>query len=169
MAFYECVLIARQDVSASQVESLIADYTKILEDNGGRVAGSEYWGLRTLAYRIKKNRKGHYQMLRIDAPAAAVHELERNMRLSDDVIRYMTVRVEEMEEGPSVVMQARNTRDDRGPRGDRGDRRGGGRFGGDGPRGDGPRGPRPPRDNAREAEGGAPAPASAPASEGAAE
>ncbi len=171
MAFYECVLIARQDVSASQVESLIADYTKILEDNGGRVAGSEYWGLRTLSYRIKKNRKGHYQMLRIDAPAAAVHELERNMRLSDDVIRYMTVRVEELEEGPSVVMQQRNTRDDRGPRGDR---RGGGRFGGDGPRGDGPRGdgprgPRPPRDNAREAEGGAAAPASAPASEGAAE
>jgi small subunit ribosomal protein S6 len=166
MAFYECVLIARQDVSASQVESLIADYTKILEDNGGRVAGSEYWGLRTLAYRIKKNRKGHYQMLRIDAPAPAVHELERNMRLSDDVIRYMTVRVEELEEGPSIVMQQRNTRDDRGPRGDR---RGGGRFGGDGPRGDGPRGPRPPRDNAREAEGGAAAPASAPASEGAAE
>ncbi len=161
MAFYECVLIARQDVSSSQVESLVADYTKILEDNGGRLAGSEYWGLRTLAYRIKKNRKGHYVMLRIDAPAAAVHELERNMRLSDDVIRYMTVRVEEMEEGPSIVMQQRNTRDDRGPRGDR---RGGGRFGGDGPRGDGPRGPRPPRDN-----DGAPAPASAPASEGAAE
>ncbi|MEO3429642.1 30S ribosomal protein S6 [Pelagibius sp. CAU 1746] len=166
MAFYECVLIARQDVSASQVESLVADYTKILEDNGGRVAGSEYWGLRTLAYRIKKNRKGHYQMLRIEAPAAALHELERNMRLSDDVIRYMTVRVEELEEGPSIVMQQRNTRDDRGPRGDR---RGGGRFGGDGPRGDGPRGPRPPRDNARESEGGAAAPASAPASEGAAE
>jgi small subunit ribosomal protein S6 len=69
MAFYECVLIARQDVSASQVETLIADYTKILEDNGGRVASSEYWGLRTLTYRIKKNRKGHYQLLRIEAPA----------------------------------------------------------------------------------------------------
>ncbi|WP_193370828.1 30S ribosomal protein S6 [Pelagibius marinus] len=162
MAFYECVLIARQDVSASQVESLVADYTKILEDNGGRVASSEYWGLRTLAYRIKKNRKGHYQMLRIDAPAEAVHEVERNMRLSDDVIRYMTVRVEELEEGPSIVMQQRNTRDDRGPRGDR---RGGRRSGGDGPRGDGPRARRRPRAN-----DGAPAPpASAPASEGAAE
>ena len=157
MAFYECVLIARQDVSASQVESLIADFTKILEDNGGRVASSEYWGLRTLTYRIKKNRKGHYQMLRIEAPAAALHEMERNMRLSDDVIRYLTVRTEELEEGPSIVMQQRNSRDDRGPRGDR---RGGGRFGGDGPRGDGPRAPRPPRD----ADAG-----SAPAKEGAAE
>jgi len=168
MAFYECVLIARQDVSASQVESLVADFTKILEDNGGRVAGSEHWGLRTLTYRIKKNRKGHYVMLRIDAPAAALHEMERNMRLSDDVIRYLTVRTEELEEGPSIVLQQRNSRDDRGPRGDR---RGGGRFGGDGPRGDGPRGdgprgPRPPRDS----EGAAAAPAaSAPASEGAAE
>ncbi len=146
MAFYECVLIARQDVSASQVETLVADYTKILEDNGGRLAGSEYWGLRTLAYRIKKNRKGHYLMMRVDAPAPAMHELERNMRLSDDVIRYLTVRVEELEEGPSIVMQQRNTRDDRGGRGERR----GGRFG-DGPRGDrgdrGDRGPRPPRDS----------------------
>ena len=127
MAFYECVLIARQDVSSAQVESLVADYTKILEDNGGSVAGSEYWGLRTLAYRIKKNRKGHYVLLRLDAPAPALHELERNLRLSDDVIRYLTVRVDALEEGPSIVMQQRNSRDDRGGRGDRGDRRGGGR------------------------------------------
>lgn len=171
MAFYECVLIARQDVSASQVENLVADYTKLLEDNGGRLAGSEYWGLRTLAFKIKKNRKGHYVMLRVDAPAPAMHELERNMRLSDDVIRYLTVRVEELEEGPSIVMQARNSRDDRGGRGDR---RGGGRFGGDGPRGDGPRGDGPrgdgprgprPRDN----EAAPAAQASAGASEGAAE
>jgi small subunit ribosomal protein S6 len=119
MAFYECVVIARQDVATSQVESLVADYTKILEDNGGRLAGSEYWGLRTLAFRIKKNRKGHYVMLRIDGPAPAVHELERQMRLSDDVIRYLTVRVEALEEGPSIVMQARNSRDDRGGRGDK--------------------------------------------------
>ncbi|HIP79191.1 MAG TPA: 30S ribosomal protein S6, partial [Kiloniellaceae bacterium] len=131
MAFYECVLIARQDVSSSQVESLVADYTKILEDNGGRVAGSEYWGLRTLAYRIKKNRKGHYVLLNIEAPAPALHELERNVRLSDDVIRYLTVKVDELTEGPSIVMQQRHSRDDRGGRGDRGDRRGGGRFGGD--------------------------------------
>jgi small subunit ribosomal protein S6 len=150
MAFYECVLIARQDVATSQVESLVADFTKILEDNGGRLAGSEYWGLRTLAFRIKKNRKGHYVMLRVDAPAAAMQELERNLRLSDDVIRYLTVRLEEMEEGPSIVMQQRNSRDDRGGRGDRGDRgdrrgdrfgpREGGREGGrDGGRSRGPR------------------------------
>ena len=154
MAFYECVIIARQDVATTQVDSLVADFTKILEDNGGRVASSESWGLRTLAYRIKKNRKGHYVMLRVDAPAAAMHELERNLRLSDDVIRYLTVRVEALEEGPSVVMQARNSRDERGERGgrfdrgdrfgDRGDRRGGRDFGRDGGR-DGGRG-RPPRE-----------------------
>jgi small subunit ribosomal protein S6 len=101
------------------------------------VAGSEYWGLRTLAYRIKKNRKGHYLMLRTDAPAAAMHELERNLRISDDIIRYLTVRVETLEEGPSIVMAQRNSRDERGDRGgrfdrgDRGDRRGGRDFGRD--------------------------------------
>ena len=152
MAFYECVLIARQDIATSQVEGLVAEFTKILEDNGGRVASSEYWGLRTLAYRIKKNRKAHYQMLRLEAPAAALHEMERNMRLSDDVIRYLTVRVEELEEGPSVVMQSRDRRDDRGGRGDRGDRghrrppREGGRAGGY--RGD--RGPREEKPTASE-------------------
>ncbi|MGD1878856.1 MAG: 30S ribosomal protein S6 [Kiloniellaceae bacterium] len=152
MAFYECVLIARQDIATSQVEGLVAEFTKILEDNGGRVASSEYWGLRTLAYRIKKNRKAHYQMLRLEAPAAALHEMERNMRLSDDVIRYLTVRVEELEEGPSVVMQSRDRRDDRGGRGDRGDRgdrrppREGGREGGY--RGD--RGPREEKPTASE-------------------
>ncbi|MGF1629542.1 MAG: 30S ribosomal protein S6 [Kiloniellaceae bacterium] len=153
MAFYECVLIARQDVATSQVENLVAEFTKILEDNGGRMAGSEYWGLRTLAYRIKKNRKGHYVMLRVDSPAAAMQELERLLRLNDDVIRYLTVRTETLEEGPSIVMQARNSRDERGDRGDRGgrgdrgdrgDRRGGRDFGRDGGR-DGGR-PRPPRD-----------------------
>ena len=136
MAFYECVIIARQDVATSQVEGLVADFTRILSENGGRVAGSEYWGLRTLAYRIKKNRKGHYLMLRTDAPAAAMHELERNLRISDDVIRYLTVRVETLEEGPSIVMAQRNSRDERGDRGDRGGRfdrgdRGGGRGGRD--------------------------------------
>ena len=136
MAFYECVIIARQDVATSQVEGLVADFTRILRENGGRVAGSEYWGLRTLAYRIKKNRKGHYLMLRTDAPAAAMHELERNLRISDDIIRYLTVRVETLEEGPSIVMAQRNSRDERGDRGDRGGRfdrgdRGGGRGGRD--------------------------------------
>ena len=87
MAFYECVLIARQDVSSSQVESLVADYTKILEDNGGRVAGSEYWGLRTLAYQAsRKNRKGHYVLLNIEAPAPAHARVgAQPVRLSDDV------------------------------------------------------------------------------------
>jgi small subunit ribosomal protein S6 len=137
MAFYECVVIARQDVATSQVEALVAEFTKILNDNGGSLASSEYWGLRTLAYRIKKNRKGHYVMLRVDAPAAAMQELERNLRISDDVIRYLTVRVEALEEGPSIVMQQRNSRDERGDRGgrgdrfDRGDRRGGRDFGRD--------------------------------------
>jgi small subunit ribosomal protein S6 len=160
MAFYECVLIARQDVATSQVESLVADYTKILEDNGGSVAGSEYWGLRTLAYRIKKNRKGHYVMLRVDAPAAAMHEVERNMRISDDVIRYLTVRVEALEEGPSVVMQSRDRRDDRGDRGGRGDR--GDRGDRRGPREGGYRGDRGPRE-------GGPREERATSSEGAAE
>jgi small subunit ribosomal protein S6 len=172
MAFYECVLIARQDVATSQVEGLVAEFTKILEDNAGRLAASEYWGLRTLAYRIKKNRKGHYVMLRVDAPAAAMQELERILRLSDDVIRYLTVRTETLEEGPSIVMQARNSRDDRGDRGDRGgrgdrdrgDRRGGRDFSRDGNR-DAPRG-RP----AREGDGEQPATSEqTPASEGAAE
>ena len=154
MAFYECVLIARQDVAASQVEGLVAEFTKILEDNGGRVAMSEYWGLRTLAYRIKKNRKGHYVMLRIEAPAPAMHEVERNMRLNDDVIRYLTVRVEELEEGPSIVMQARDRRDDRGGRGDRRGPRDGGRDGGR-DRDSGPRSRAPREESTTASQGGA--------------
>lgn len=170
MAFYECVVIARQDVATSQVENLVADFSKILENNGGRAAGSEYWGLRTLAYRIKKNRKGHYVMLRVDAPAAAMQELERNLRISDDVVRYLTVRTETLEEGPSIVMQQRNSRDergerggrfDRGDRGDRGDRRGGRDFGRDRDR---------DRDGGREGRGRGPRDSDdTPASEGAAE
>ncbi len=168
MAFYECVLIARQDVSSTQVEGLVADYTKILEDNGGRVAGSEYWGLRTLAYKIKKNRKGHYVLLNVEAPAPALHEFERNVRLSDDIIRYLTVKVDELTEGPSIVMQARHSRDDRGGRGDRGDRGdrrgGGGRYGSDRP---GDRGSAPRAEAGNDAGGKEAAPAGA--SEGAAE
>src|SRR3546814_11245315 len=107
MAFYECVVIARQDVATTQVEALVADFTKILEDNGGRMASSEYWGLRTLAYRIKKNRKGHYVMLRVDSPAAALQELERNLRLSAAVIRYLPLAVGELgrESGREKVRQ----------------------------------------------------------------
>lgn len=127
MALYEHVFIARQDVSATQVESITADFSKIIEENGGKVAKNEYWGLKTLAYRIKKNRKGHYVLLNVDAPHAAVAEMERQARLNEDILRYMTVRVEELEEGPSVVLRSKaekeNRRgprpDNRGPRGDR--------------------------------------------------
>tara|TARA_R110002110_G_scaffold80591_3_gene209841 strand:- start:2687 stop:3133 length:447 start_codon:yes stop_codon:yes gene_type:complete len=107
------VYIARPDISATQVEALTADMTKILEENGGKVTKDEYWGLKSLAYRIKKNRKGHYSLMNIDAPAAALTEMERNMRLHEDVLRYMSIRVDEHEEEPSVMMQSKSSRDDR--------------------------------------------------------
>ncbi len=127
MAFYESVYIARPDISSAQVEALTQRLTEIVEAGGGRVTKNEYWGLKNLAYRIKKNRKGHYSLLNIDAPSEAVGEYERNMRLSEDVLRYLTVRVDELDENPSIMM-TRGSRDDRG----RGRGRG---FGGrDGPR-----------------------------------
>lgn len=113
MPLYESVYIARPDISATQVETLTADMTKILEDNGGKVTKDEYWGLKSLAYRIKKNRKGHYSLMNIDCPAAALTEMERNMRLHEDVLRYMSIRVDEHEEEPSVMMQSKSSRDDR--------------------------------------------------------
>ena len=116
MAYYESVMIARQDISASQVETLADSYVDIIKENGGTVSKKEHWGLRTLAYRIKKNRKGHYVLFNIDAPAAAVQEMERNMRLNEDVLRYLTVKTDALEEGPSVMMQRRSGRDDRGRR-----------------------------------------------------
>ncbi len=118
MAYYENVFIARQDISSSQVETLAENLAKIIEENGGKVTKTEHWGLRTLAYRIKKNRKGHYVLMNIDAPSDAVREMERQMRLNEDIIRYLTTRVDELEEGPSAILQARNARDDR--RGGRG-------------------------------------------------
>ncbi len=121
MALYEHVFIARQDLSNAQAEGLIEHFGQILKDNGGEVQGSEYWGLRTMAYKIKKNRKGHYAYLKTDSPAPAVAEMERLMRLHDDVLRVLTVRVEEHEEGPSAVLQAKASRDERG-RGGRGGR-----------------------------------------------
>ena len=135
MPLYEHVLIARQDLSNTQAEGLIEHFSTVLADNGGRVIENEYWGVRTLAYKINKNRKGHYAFLRSDAPSAAVQEMERLARLHDDVMRVMTVRVDKHEEGPSVQMQKREDRGDRGERGDRGDR-------GDRPRGDRDRGDR---------------------------
>ena len=122
MPLYESVYIARPDISATQVETLTADMTKILEENGGKVTKDEYWGLKSLAYRIKKNRKGHYTMFHIEGPSEAVKEMERNMGLSEDVLRHLTTRLEELPEGPSIMMQAKSDRGDRGRRGDRPDR-----------------------------------------------
>ena len=125
MALYEHIYLARQDVSAQQVEELTNALTEVLSQGGGKVTKNEYWGLKSLSYRIKKNRKAHYSLLNIDAPAAAVAEMERQMRINEDILRFMTVRVDELEEGPSAMMQKRD-RDDRdsdrpgGPRGDRG-------------------------------------------------
>ena len=107
MPFYENVFIARQDVSSAQVETLTDTLANLVTEHGGKVTKREYWGLRNLSYRIKKNRKGHYVLLNLDAPPAAVNELERNMRINEDVLRYLTVRVEALEEGPSAMMQAR--------------------------------------------------------------
>ena len=120
MPLYESVYIARPDISATQVEALTADMTKILEENGGKVTKDEYWGLKSLAYRIKKNRKGHYSLLNIDCPPVALSEMERNMRIHEDVLRYMSIRVDEHEEEPSVMMQSKSSRDDRDRDRDRG-------------------------------------------------
>jgi small subunit ribosomal protein S6 len=138
MPLYEHVFLARQDISQQQVEGLLQTFRTLLEENGGTVGKTEYWGLKSLTYRIKKNRKAHYTLMDIDAPPAAIAELERQMGLSTDVIRFMTVRVKEHEAGPSAMMR-RSDRDDRGDRGDRGDR-------------DGRRGGRRDRDHAPRAE-----------------
>jgi len=121
MALYEHVFLARQDVSGQQVEALVDQFKGILEANGGSVGRVENWGLKSLSYRINKNRKAHYTLMDIDAPASAVQEMERQMRISEDVLRYMTIRVDAHEEGPSIMMQKRD-RDDR-PRRPREDRR----------------------------------------------
>ena len=113
MPYYESVYIARPDISTAQVEALTESLTSIVGENGGAVTKNEYWGLKNLAYRIKKNRKGHYTMLNIDAPAGAISELERNMRINEDVMRYMTVRVDELDENPSIMLTSRGSRDSR--------------------------------------------------------
>ena len=110
MPFYENVFIARQDISATQVDALCEAFTGIIEKMDGKVEKREYWGLRSLAYRIKKNRKGHYVLFNLDAPSDAVQEMERQMRINEDVLRYLTIRVDELEEGPSAVMQGRGDR-----------------------------------------------------------
>lgn len=139
MPFYEHVYLARQDLAPAQVEALTEAFTKIVADTGGEVKGTEYWGLRNIAYRIQKNRKAHYVLLNIDGPAAAIQELERQVALNEDVIRYQTIRVEALETGPSAMMR----KSDRGERGaERGER--GGDRGGRGERG--PRMDRAPRE-----------------------
>jgi small subunit ribosomal protein S6 len=118
MSYYECVFIARQELSTTQAEQLADQMAEILVNNGGEVKAREYWGLKNLAYRIKKNRKGHYTMFHINAPSDAVIEMERNMGLSEDVIRHLTIRLDELLEGPSIMMQAKTDRGDRGRRPD---------------------------------------------------
>ena len=121
MPLYEHVMIARQDLSSTQAESLIEHFGTVLSDNGGKLVDNEYWGVKTMAYKINKNRKGHYAFLRTDAPAPAIQEMERLMRLHEDVMRVLTIKVDVHAEGPSAQMQKRDERD-RGDRGDRGPR-----------------------------------------------
>ncbi|EAU52771.1 30S ribosomal protein S6 [Amylibacter sp.] len=113
MALYEHVFISRQDLSNAQAEGLIEHFSAVLSDNDGKVIDQEYWGLKTMAYKINKNRKGHYAFLKSDAPSSAVQEMERLMRLHEDVMRVMTIRVDEHEEGPSVVIQAKSAKEER--------------------------------------------------------
>ena len=117
MPLYESTFIARHDMSTQQVSALAETVTNLVSENGGEITKTEYWGLRTLAYRIKKNRKGHYYFFNVDAPPAAIRELERNLRLNEDVLRYLTVAVEELDPNPSPMMQARSSREERGRRG----------------------------------------------------
>ncbi len=164
MPLYEHVFLARQDVSPQQVEALQKEFTDVITEGGGKITKTEYWGLKGLAYKIKKNRKAHYALFNIDAPSAAVAEMERRMSLSTDILRFITLRVEEHEAEQSIMMRKQD-RDERGDRGgfrggDRGgfrggprggDREGGSTFRARPPRegGDsrGPRPPRPPRDD----------------------
>jgi len=137
MAFYEHVFLARQDITAQQAAALQKTYQTVIEENGGKVGKVEYWGLKSLAYKIKKNRKAHYSLMNIDAPHAAVAEMERQMSLSTDVIRFITIRMTELDDKQSAMMRRADDRDrDRGDRGDRGgdrgDRRGPRREGGGG-------------------------------------
>ena len=122
MRLYETVLIARQDVSTTQVESMTDEFAGIIEADGGSIKKREYWGLRSLAYRIKKNRKGHYVLLNLETSPETLKEFERIMGLNEDVLRFMTIAIEEVDENPSVIMQSKSDRPERGERGERSDR-----------------------------------------------
>jgi small subunit ribosomal protein S6 len=147
MPFYEHVFIARQDMSPAQVEALTETLQKIVVDNGAKVEKSEYWGLRSLQYKIRKNRKGHYSLFNVDGPASAILELERQEKINDDILRSLSIRVDELDPEPSPVLSRRDRGDrdrgdrDRGDR-DRGDRDRGDRGDRDRDRGDRDRGPR---------------------------
>jgi small subunit ribosomal protein S6 len=145
MSLYEHVYLARQDTSAQQVEELTTQLKGVVEGLGGKIAKTEYWGVKSLSYRLRKNRKAHFTLMNIDAPPAAINEIERLERLNEDVLRYLTVRVEEHEAGPSAMMRRaereRDREERRGERGDRGDR---------GERGE--RGERPRERRSRDAE-----------------
>jgi small subunit ribosomal protein S6 len=156
MPLYEHVFLARQDASAQQVDDLTNQFKGIIEGLGGSVAKTEYWGVKSLTYRMNKNRKAHFTLMNVDAPPAAIAEIERQERLSEEVLRYITIRVDEHEEGPSAMMR-KSDRDDR-ERGDRGF--GGDRFGGDRGFGGGrdrDRGERSDRGPRRDAEATSPA------------
>ena len=146
MPLYEHVYLARQDASAQQVEELTAQLTGVIEQMGGKVAKMEYWGVKSLSFRISKNRKAHMTLMNIDAPSAALAEIERQERINEDVLRYLTIRVDELEEGPSAMMRKVDRDRERDERRDGG---GGGRFGGGGGGFGGgdrfDRGDRPPR------------------------
>ena len=119
MPLYEHVFIARQDISGAQVDALTDGFVQLIADQRGEVKKREYWGLRNLAYRMNKNRKGHYVLMNIDAPPGAIAELERTMRINEDVLRYLTLRVDTLDEGPSPIMLNRGSREDRPRRSDR--------------------------------------------------
>jgi len=165
MPLYEHVFLVRQDVSQTQVEALTKEFTQVIEEGQGKVTKTEYWGLKSLTFKIKKNRKAHYSLLNIDAPSAAVNEMERRMGINTDIMRFLTVKVDEHEVEPSAPMRKsdRDERSDRGERGgfrggerggfrggDRGGDRGGFRGGGGG----GDRGDRPPREGGFRSGGG---------------
>lgn len=143
MALYEHVFLARQDLSQQQVDALVESYKGIISSGGGSIGRVENWGLKSLTYRIKKNRKAYYTLIDIDAPPAAVKELERQQGLSEDILRFITIKVEKHEEGQSAMLQKREERSERGDRG----------FG-DRPRRDGPREGREGRDGPREGRDG---------------
>lgn len=150
MALYEHIFMVRQDLSGQQAEELIEQYKGVLEGGGATVVKQEYWGVKSLAYRIRKNRKAHFVLLEIAGPHAAIAEVERQMRINEDVLRFITVKVDAHEEGPSIMLQKRE-RDERRDRerGDRGER--GGDRGDRGDRFEGERRPRRDRDDAQPA------------------